>query len=105
MRRSRNTIPFPFAMYLYSLYIPMLAHFQNHGWTIKQAVMPAEEEVENDDYPGVYKIAKMGGDVAQRFQRFVQENLCMESWEFIVDAVNYEMVSVSPCFFGAGFGD
>lgn len=77
---------------MHSFVTPLAAHFKQHGWT-KQAVIPLEEDV--NDFPGLHEIAKTGGEMAQRFGRFVQENLCMESWDFILDAVQYEMVSVT----------
>lgn len=73
---------------------PLWAHYKCHGWT-RQPVVPVQEDPDTANLPGVHELAKQGGDLSQRFGRFVQENLCMESWDFILDAVQYEMVSVS----------
>lgn len=74
-----------------------MAHYKNHGWR-KQAVIPVADDSDVADMDGVHALATKGGEMAQRFGRFVQENLCMESWDFIVDAVQYETVSAWICF-------
>lgn len=77
------------------LIVPLLAHYKEYGW-VKPSVLPVEDETSsNEDVDGVHALAVKGGDMADRFGRFVQENLCMESWDFILDAVKYEMVSAS----------
>ncbi|CAN0140651.1 unnamed protein product, partial [Scytosiphon promiscuus] len=38
----------------------------------------------------VLKLARNGGAMGARFAEFARANLCMESWDFIVDAVRYE---------------
>ncbi|CAM9794056.1 unnamed protein product [Pylaiella littoralis] len=81
---------FGFNVLIHSLLTPLVTHFKNNGWT-KKVLVPVEEDLGIDDLPGVHELAKQGGEMAQRFGRFVQENLCMESWDFIVDAVQYEM--------------
>ncbi|CAM9364184.1 unnamed protein product [Hapterophycus canaliculatus] len=72
------------------------AHRQNHWSWFARAVVP----VEND--PGVggtsgtdelLAFARKGGAMSDRFAQYARENLCMESWGFIVDAVRYEKVS------------
>ncbi|CAM9557458.1 unnamed protein product [Ascophyllum nodosum] len=39
---------------------------------------------------GVLFFARQGGVLCEKFDAFVQENLCMESWDFIIEGVAYE---------------
>lgn len=39
-------------------------------------IVPVEEESSIDDLDGVRALAVNGGEMAQRFSRFVQDNLC-----------------------------
>ena len=39
------------------------------------------------DNEGVLDYAQEGGDVAELFGDFCRQNLCMENWEFIMDAM------------------
>lgn len=52
-----------------------------------------DTEMTSDDVEGSLCLIKKGGKTANRFGKFCQKNLCMESWDFVLDAVNYEMVS------------
>ncbi|CAN0314603.1 unnamed protein product [Ectocarpus sp. 6 AP-2014] len=84
---------FGIQVFTHGLIVPLLAHYKEYGW-VNPSVLPVEDEPSsNDDVDGVHALAVKGGDMAERFGRFVQENLCMESWDFIVDAVKYEMES------------
>lgn len=51
---------------------------------------------------GVLALARAGGEMGKRFEAFCRTNLCMESWDFIVDVLRYEVVraclSVFHCF-------
>ena len=40
---------------------------------------------------GVLFFARQGGVLCEKFDAFVQENLCMESWDFIIEGVAYEV--------------
>lgn len=40
-----------------------------------------------------------GGPISDKFGLFCRANLCMESWDFIVEAVHYEnMVIYEKCY-------
>lgn len=52
-----------------------MTHYQHHGWAI-HAIVPVEEESTGEDLEGVQALAVNGGELAQRFARFVQDNLC-----------------------------
>ena len=41
---------------------------------------------------GVIDFAREGGLPAERFGEYCDNNLCSESWEFVLVAVHYEMV-------------
>lgn len=43
------------------------------------------------DIEGVVDYANEGGEVAEIFGDFCRKSLCMESWDFIVDAVAYKV--------------
>lgn len=51
-------------------------------------------EITSGDVEGSLCIAKNGGQMSDRFGKFCQKNLCMESWDFVLDAINYESVSI-----------
>ena len=44
-----------------------------------------------DDHEGVLDYAEEGGEVAEVFGDFCRQSLCMESWDFIMDAVAYKV--------------
>lgn len=50
-----------------------------------------------DELDGVLEFARKGEATAERFGEFCRVNLCMESWDFIVEVVHYE--TVSPMLF------
>lgn len=52
--------------------------------TTRQKLVPAAE--------GVINFASDGGVPAELFCGFCKRHLCSESWEFVVKAVQYEMV-------------
>lgn len=52
-----------------------------------------DTEMTSDDVDGSLCLAKNGGKTANRFGKFCQKSLCMERWDFVLDAVNYETVS------------
>ncbi|CAN0076887.1 unnamed protein product, partial [Ectocarpus sp. 13 AM-2016] len=41
---------------------------------------------------GVLALVREGGDMGQRFEHYCKTNLCLESWDFLVDAAFYEMM-------------
>ncbi|CAM9664895.1 unnamed protein product, partial [Pylaiella littoralis] len=63
-------------------------------------VIPTELAVDTEmgsgDVEGSLCLAKSGGEMADRFGTFCQKSLCRESWDFVVDAVNYETVFRDP---------
>lgn len=75
--------------------IPLGAYEKWFGES-KAAILPVEE---GDDIPmepisdtdGVLEIASKGGISSDRFGEFCRKNLCMESWDFIVEAVQYQV--------------
>ncbi|CAN0051108.1 unnamed protein product, partial [Ectocarpus fasciculatus] len=59
------------------------------------AVAPVEDSTYSEKMPGVegmLALVREGGDMRERFERFCRTNLCMESWDFIIDAAHYEVV-------------
>ena len=73
-----------------------MARVHRGGWRswTRTAIVPVENNVYNQDFHGVLAIASAGGGVADHFAKFCRENLTLESWEFILDALEYEkMVS------------
>lgn len=75
----------------------MVAYHKKHGWIIR-GVVPSEEDGEiggkwNYDVKGVLEIANSPGEMRKRFESFVMKNLCMESWDFIMESVSYGNVS------------
>lgn len=66
---------FCFIVTQHSLVVPIVTHYYHHGWAI-HAVVPVEEDSADDNLEGVHALAVTGGEVAQRFARFVQDNLC-----------------------------
>lgn len=70
-------------------------HRQKHWSWFAHAVSPAEIDPVLKVSPGtddVLTLARKGEAMGQRFAQFVREHLCMESWDFIVDAVHYGKV-------------
>ncbi len=59
-----------------SWFAPVFAHYQHHGWINTRAVATIEEETSIEELEGVLALARNDGELAQRFARFVQENLC-----------------------------
>ncbi len=78
-----------------SLLLPLVrAHRENNWSWCARAVHPIEDFA--DTKPSVDSLlvlARKGGGTAERFAKFAHENLCQESWDFILDGVQYEMVS------------
>ncbi|CAM9582874.1 unnamed protein product, partial [Hapterophycus canaliculatus] len=78
---------------IWGLVVPMMAYHKKHGW-IRRGVIPSEDDADiggkwNYDVKGVLEIAVHGGEMRKRFESFVMKNLCMESWDFIMESVNY----------------
>ncbi|CAM9577281.1 unnamed protein product [Scytosiphon promiscuus] len=80
-------------------FVPMVrVHRKNHWSWFASAVCPIENDAEIGATPGtddVLTLARKGGAMSHRFAQFVRENLCMESWDFVVDAVRYEQESTA----------
>ncbi|CAM9490184.1 unnamed protein product [Ectocarpus sp. 6 AP-2014] len=48
--------------------------------------------------PGVERVLALvreGGDMSKRFEHYCKTNLCLESWDFLVDATLYEMMDAT----------
>lgn len=81
------------------LLVPLVSYSKCQGYRVDKAlVIPVEDSTPAYEMDGVLAMASKGGDMCNRFESFCRENLCMESWYFIVDVVLYEMVS-SPYLF------
>lgn len=83
----------------YSLLVPMMRsrHLTFHG-VGGVGIVPVElnfdSENTSDDVEGSLLLAKNGGNNANLFGKLCQKSLCMESWDFVLDAINYETVSI-----------
>ncbi|CAM9190565.1 unnamed protein product [Ectocarpus fasciculatus] len=44
---------------------------------------------------GVLELVRNGGDMGDRFEHYCKTNLCLESWDFLVDAALYEMMDAT----------
>lgn len=76
------------------LLVPLVSFLKRNRYRVDAAlVVPVEDTKPTYEMDGVLALASKGGDVCRRFEHFCRENLCMESWYFVVDAVLYEMVS------------
>ncbi|CAM9499242.1 unnamed protein product [Ectocarpus sp. 8 AP-2014] len=81
-----------------SLLLPMArAHRGGVQEWFRATVVPVEEvfTVQASDECGVLRLASGGGELAEQFGIFCRENLCMESWDFLVDVVRYERIAPS----------
>lgn len=70
-------------------------HRHNHWSWFAHAVSPVERGPAVGVPPGtedLLTLARGGGALGERFAQFTRENLCMESWDFIVDAIRYQKV-------------
>lgn len=82
----------------YSLLVPLI-RFRHcafrglHGVEIIPVELALDTEMTSGDLGGSLCLARNGGKTAKRFGKFCQKSLCMESWDFVLDAVNYETVS------------
>lgn len=47
-----------------------------------------------DDSRGVLFFAREGGAIRDDFATFVEENLCIENWDFIMATVEYEVSTI-----------
>lgn len=69
--------------------------YDYHGWfrTGKGHVVPIEGPTCPSalDKRGVLDYAKEGGEVAEMFGEFCKQNLCMESWDFIMVSIAYKV--------------
>lgn len=87
-----------------SLLLPLVRAHREINWSwCSRVVHPIEDDVADTkrSVDSLLVLAREGGATAERFAKFAQENLCQESWDFILDGVQYEMVSVflgfCPC--------
>ncbi|CAM9668711.1 unnamed protein product, partial [Ectocarpus fasciculatus] len=81
-----------------SLLLPMArAHRGGVQAWFRATVVPVEDilVVPASDVCDVLRLASSGGELAQQFGNFCRENLCMESWDFLVDVVRYERIARS----------
>ncbi|CAB1110052.1 unnamed protein product [Ectocarpus sp. CCAP 1310/34] len=64
----------------------------------RATVVPVDETVAVSalDVDGVVGLASSVGEMAEQFGKFCRENLCMESWDLLVDVVRYERMVPSP---------
>lgn len=66
-----------------------------HGWhgAGRMFVLPVEGKTSgrDGDKEGVYDYAQEGGEIAELFGDFCRKNLCMEGWDFIMDAMAYKV--------------
>ncbi|CAB1107996.1 unnamed protein product [Ectocarpus sp. CCAP 1310/34] len=84
---------------LSGLLLPMVrAHRGGVKAWFRATVVPVDETVAVSalDVDGVVGLASSGGEMAEQFGKFCRENLCMESWDFLVDVVRYERMAPSP---------
>ncbi|CAM9490047.1 unnamed protein product [Ectocarpus sp. 6 AP-2014] len=44
---------------------------------------------------GVLALVREGGDMSKRFEHYCKTNLCLESWDFLVDTTLYEMMDTT----------
>lgn len=61
-------------------------------WWFRFAVVPVEDgaHAEVVGIDSVLTLARNCGEMGELFGRFCRTNLCMESWDFIVDVIHYE---------------
>lgn len=75
-----------------SLLLPVAV---NEKWcgAANSAVAPGGGYLEGSltEASGVLGIARGGGGIAKRFGNFCKSALCLESWEFILDVVDYQV--------------
>ncbi|CAM9830632.1 unnamed protein product, partial [Ectocarpus sp. 12 AP-2014] len=78
------------------LLIPALrAHRGGCRGFFRGAVVPVEDGAyleEMSGVEGVLALVREGGDMSKRFEHYCKTNLCLESWDFLVDAAFYEMM-------------
>ncbi|CAN0184313.1 unnamed protein product, partial [Ectocarpus sp. 4 AP-2014] len=81
-----------------SLLLPMARAHRGgvHKW-FRATVVPVEDvfTVQASEECDLLRLASGGGELAQQFGEFCRENLCMESWDFLVDVVSYERIAPS----------
>ena len=78
-----------------------MARVHRGGWRewTRAAILPVESYVCDPDVDGVLAIASARGETAEEFAKFCKKHLTMESWAFILDALEYEtMVSEDSKF-------
>lgn len=74
--------------------------YDYYGWsnTGRAYVVPIEgptsPSVRSNE--GVLDFAREGGEIAELFGDFCRQNLCMESWDFLVDSVAYKVYRSAP---------
>lgn len=75
-----------------SVLVPVATHDSRCGCS-RTRVLTTQREVSKQDpnHAGVLEYAREDGAVASLFKAFCKDNLCMDSWEFIVDAAAYEV--------------
>eukprot|EP00904_Undaria_pinnatifida_P000027 jgi/Undpi1/10024/HiC_scaffold_28.g12478.m1 len=80
-----------FNILLWSALVPVCRHYGCIGGG-KTFVLPVQGHYcrSDCDKQGVCDFAHEGGELAKMFGDFCRKNLCMESWDFIMDSVAYE---------------
>lgn len=75
-----------------SVFVPVSKYHGRHGKG-KTGVVPLEVPIRRtfDNQRNVYYYAQEGGEVAELFGEFCRKNLCMESWDFVLDSVAYKV--------------
>ncbi|CAM9428542.1 unnamed protein product [Ectocarpus sp. 12 AP-2014] len=44
---------------------------------------------------GVLALVREGGDMSKRFEHYCKTNLCLESWDFLVETAFYELIDAT----------
>lgn len=80
------------SLYACSALVPVCRHYGCIGGG-KTFVLPVQGHYcrSDCDKQGVCDFAHEGGELAKMFGDFCRKNLCMESWDFIMDSVAYEV--------------
>ncbi|CAM9677161.1 unnamed protein product [Ectocarpus fasciculatus] len=84
---------------IWGLLIPTLrVHGGGCSGLFRGAVVPVEDGGFLEEMPGVegvLELVRNGGDMGDRFEHYCKTNLCLESWDFLVDAALYEMMDAT----------
>lgn len=85
------------------LFIPMArAHRGGIRGCFQASVIPVDDIADAEavtGVEGVLALARAGGEMGKRFEDVCRTNRCMESWDFVVDVLRYEMERACPSMF------